>query len=95
MTREHVSILRRYTDNVVVVFDSDESGRKAAMRSLDVLLEEGLLPHVAPLPTGKDPDSYITEMGREKFDELIENSTSWVEFFIDMSIDQYRKADLR
>ncbi len=94
LTREHVSILRRYTENVVVIFDSDESGKKAAMRSLDVLLEEGLLPHVAPLPPGKDPDSYITEMGKEKFDELIENSTSWVEFFIDISIDQYRKGKL-
>jgi len=94
VTREHVSILRRYTENVVVIFDSDESGKKAAMRSLDVLLEEGLLPHVAPLPPGKDPDSYITEMGKEKFDELIENSTSWVEFFIDISIDQYRKGKL-
>ncbi|MCK5391150.1 MAG: DNA primase [Deltaproteobacteria bacterium] len=94
LTREHVSILRRYTDNVVVIFDSDESGRKAAMRSLDVLLEEGLMPHVAPLPLGKDPDSYIIEMGRGKFAELIENSTSWVEFFIDMTFDQYRKGRL-
>jgi DNA primase len=94
LTREHVSILRRYTNNVVVIFDSDESGRKAAMRSLDVLLEEGLMPHVAPLPPGKDPDSYITEMGRGKFAELIGNSTSWVEFFIDMTFDQYRKGRL-
>ena len=92
LTREHVSMLRRYTDNVVVIFDSDESGRKAAMRSLDVLLEEGLLPHVAPLPPGKDPDSYMTEMGKEKFAELIENSVSWVEFFIDMTFDRQRKG---
>jgi len=94
LTREHVSMLRRYTDNVVVIFDSDESGRKAAMRSLDVLLEEGLLPHVAPLPPGKDPDSYMTEMGKEKFAELIENSVSWVEFFIDMTFDRQRKGML-
>ncbi|MEE8298559.1 MAG: toprim domain-containing protein, partial [Thermodesulfobacteriota bacterium] len=94
LTREHVSMLRRYTDNVVVIFDSDESGRKAAMRSLDVLLEEGLLPHVAPLPPGKDPDSYMTEMGKEKFAELIENSVSWVEFFIDMTFDRQRKGVL-
>ncbi|MEM7007832.1 MAG: DNA primase [Thermodesulfobacteriota bacterium] len=92
LTREHVSLLKRYTENVIVIFDSDESGRKAAMRSLDVLLEEGLLPHVAALPSGKDPDSFITEMGVEKFEALLDNSTSWVEFFIDMSIDRYKKG---
>ncbi len=92
LTREHVGVLKRYTDNVVVMFDSDESGRKAAVRSLDALLEEGLLPHVAPLPAGKDPDSYISEEGPEKFAQLIEDSVSWVEFFIEMSIDRYKKG---
>jgi len=94
LTREHVSILRRYTDNVVVLFDSDESGRKAAKKSLDVLLEEGLLPYVVPLPSAKDPDSYITEEGLDKFYELIENPISWVEFWIDMTIDRQRKGML-
>ncbi len=92
LTREHVGILKRYTDNVVVMFDSDESGRKAAVRSLDALLEEGLLPHVAPLPAGKDPDSYISDEGPEQFAQLIEDSVSWVEFFIEMSIDRYKKG---
>jgi len=91
-TREHVSILRRYTDNVVVLFDSDESGRNAAKKSLDVLLEEGLLPHVIPLPSAKDPDSYITEFGLDKFQNLIEHPVSWVEFWIDMTIDRQRKG---
>ncbi len=92
LTREHVSMLRRYTNNVVVLFDSDESGRKAAKKSLDVLLEEGLLPHVAPLPSGKDPDSYINEEGLDKFNELIENPISWVEFWFDMTGDYQKKG---
>ena len=92
LTREHVSMLRRYTNIVVVLFDSDESGRKAAKKSLYVLLEEGLLPHVAPLPSGKDPDSYINEEGLDKFNELIENPISWVEFWFDMTGDYQKKG---
>jgi len=94
LTREHVSILRRYTDNIVFIFDGDVSGRKAILGSLNVLLEEGVIPHVVELPLGKDPDSYITEMGKEKFAELIENSTSWVNFSIDMTFDKQRKGML-
>jgi len=94
LTHDHVMILRRYTDNVVVLFDSDESGIKAALRSLDVLLEEGLMPHVVPLPAGNDPDSFIAQHGIEKFTELIENSASWVDFFIDRTINRYREGSL-
>ncbi|MEK6223307.1 MAG: DNA primase [Thermodesulfobacteriales bacterium] len=92
LTREHVSILRRYTNNVVVLFDSDESGRKAAKKSLDMLLDEGLLPHVAELPPGKDPDLYIIEEGLDKFNALIENSISWVDFWFDMTRDRQKKG---
>ena len=92
LTREHVSILKRYTENVVVIFDSDDAGEKAAMRSLDVLLEEGLLPYVVPLPAGMDPDSYIAGEGLNKFTELIENSASWVDFWFDMTSDRQKKG---
>jgi DNA primase len=94
LTHDHVIMLRRYTENVVVLFDSDESGVKAAIRSLDVLLEEGVMPHVAPLPEGYDPDSYITQNGVEKFTELIENSSSWVDFYIDRTVNRYREGSL-
>jgi len=92
LTREHVSLLRRYTKNVVVLFDSDESGRKAAKKSLDVLLSEGLLPHIVPLPPGKDPDSYIKEEGVDNFNKEIEKSISWVDFWFDMTSDRQKKG---
>lgn len=92
LTREHVSLLRRYTKNVVVLFDSDESGRKAAKKSLDVLLDEGLLPYIVPLPPGKDPDSYIKEKGVDNFNKEIEKSISWVDFWFDMTSDRQKKG---
>lgn len=92
LTREHVSLLRRYSNNVVILFDSDESGRNAAKKSLNVLLEEGLLPHVVPLPAGKDPDSFMKEEGLDKFNESIENSISWVDFWFDMTLTRQKKG---
>ncbi len=94
LTHDHGVILRRYTENVVVLFDSDESGIKASLRSLDVLLEEGLMPRVVPLPEGEDPDSFIKEHGVEKFSELIEHSESWIDFFIDRTLNRYRGGSL-
>ena len=94
LTHDHGAILRRYTENVVVLFDSDESGVKASLRSLDVLLEEGLMPHVAPLPAGEDPDSFIKKHGPEKFMGLISSSKSWIDFFTDRALEQYREGSL-
>ncbi|MCL4243905.1 MAG: DNA primase, partial [Candidatus Dadabacteria bacterium] len=73
LTRDHAGVLKRYTDRYVVIFDGDESGIKAAVRSLDVFLEEGLLPNVVILPEGTDPDSFVSERGKDALLSLIEN----------------------
>ena len=92
LTRDHAVTLRRYTDRIVVVFDGDESGVKAALRSLDVFLEEGLLPSVVILPGGHDPDSFLTANGREKFDRLVDESPSLLDFYVANTVDDYRKG---
>jgi DNA primase len=94
LTRDHVVALRRYTDRVVVVFDGDEAGQKAAVRSLDVFLEEGLLPRVVLLPEGNDPDSFITTRGKEGFNKLIEESPTLLDFYIENTIKEYRNGEL-
>jgi DNA primase len=75
LTRDHAGVLKRYTDRYVVIFDGDESGIKAAVRSLDVFLEEGLLPNVVILPEGTDPDSFVSERGKDALLSLIEDNT--------------------
>lgn len=92
VTREHVSLLRRYTENVLVIFDEDEAGSKSADKSLDVLLPEGILPYVLQLEGGQDPDSFIKEQGLEKFKEKIGQSVRGVEFRINMARDQLLKG---
>ncbi len=94
LTRDHISVLRRYTDRFVVVFDGDESGAKAAVRSLDIFLEEGLLPKVVLLPEGKDPDSFLAEKGKDEFLSLMENSPTLLDFHTENIIRECRKGEI-
>jgi len=92
LTRDHVGVLKRYTDRYVVIFDGDESGIKAAVRSLDVFLEEGLLPNVVILPEGEDPDSFLSERGKDALLSLIENARGLLDFYIDNTVREYRSG---
>ncbi len=94
LTREHASILRRYTSNIVFIYDGDVSGQKAILSSFDMLLEEGISLHIAPLPAGADPDSHMREMGPEKFKQEIDDSIPWVDFWFDMTVSNQRKGKI-
>lgn len=82
LTSQHSSLIGRYAEKVVLLFDSDAAGNMAAKRGIDTLAETELSVRVASLPEGKDPDEYILENGREKFEEYLRSrSYSMVEFF--------------
>lgn len=63
MTEDHARLLRRYTERVVLLFDSDEAGLRATFRAADVLLARGIRPAVATLPEGEDPDTVVRDGG--------------------------------
>ena len=67
LTLEQIRIIRRYTSNVTIVFDSDKAGQTASLRALDLLLENELTVRVMTLPKGDDPDSLIRKEGKESF----------------------------
>ncbi|WP_225747452.1 DNA primase [Eikenella sp. Marseille-P7795] len=73
-TAEHVKILMRHTDSVYFCFDGDAAGRKAAWRALENALpqlKDGKSLHFLFLPEGHDPDSYVREHGRERFEDML------------------------
>ena len=74
LTPQHAKLLKRYTKNVLVLFDGDASGKLAAERSLPVLLAEDLLPRIVVIPKGQDPDDYIHQKGVEEFKQLMNSS---------------------
>ncbi len=81
-TAEHSRILKRYADEVVLCFDSDEAGQNAAVRSLDHLLESGLAVRVAVVPPPHDPDSFIKANGGEAFRALIEKAEGFFDYYL-------------
>ncbi len=79
-TPKQARILRRYVEEVVLCFDSDAAGLKAAERSLPSLLEERLAVRVVTLPPGEDPDSLIRSRGGEAFREVVQQARDYFEF---------------
>jgi len=83
LTREQIQILRRFTKNVVLLFDPDQAGRQAAERSLKLFLEEGIHGWVLRLPEGYDPDAYIRKFGPERLNDLIRKAPSLTDYYIE------------
>ena len=80
LTDEQVQLLSRFTKNIVVLFDADPAGQKAATRSIEILLKAGFDVKLITLPNGEDPDSYIINFGTEEFNKQIENAQEFLEF---------------
>ena len=81
-TDQHARIIKRYVDEVVLCFDSDEAGQNAAVRSLDHLLASGLAVRVAVMPAPHDPDSFIKANGGEAFRKLVENADGFFDYYL-------------
>ena len=81
-SKEHVELLRKYADSVLLVFDGDSAGRKAALRTGALFLETGLPVRVAALPPGDDPDSLIRDKGPDAFRAVLDAGVSLTAFQI-------------
>ncbi len=82
LTDAHARLLKRYADEVILVFDADIAGQNAALRGAEVLLQEGLTVRIAALPKGEDPDTLIVQRGESAFSALLEQAHSLVGFHV-------------
>lgn len=82
LTLNHAKQIKKYCDKVVLCFDGDNAGKKATVKSIDILLNAGLNVNVINLPKGDDPDDYVLKNGVERFKNLIDNAYYWVEYLI-------------
>ena len=101
-TADHARIIKRYVNEVMLCFDSDEAGQNAAVRSLDHLLASGLAVRVAVVPAPHDPDSFIKANGGEAFRKLVEDAEGFFDYYLnrlckldDPNTDKGRNAILR
>ncbi len=90
LTADHARILKRYVDEVVLCFDSDEAGQNAAVRSLDALLESGLSIRVASVPEGHDPDSLVRSSA-DTLRKLIADAPGYFEFRLNQLCREHDK----
>jgi DNA primase len=101
-TDQHARIIKRYANEVVLCFDSDNAGQNAIVRSLDHLLAAELAVRVAVVPAPHDPDSFIKANGGEAFRALVENAEGFFDYLLkrllatnDATSDKGRLAILR
>jgi len=83
ITSEQARVMKKYTNRVVISYDSDEAGQKAANRAIGLLEEAGIEAKVLKMTGAKDPDEYIKKFGADGFRKLIEESRGKFEFKLD------------
>jgi DNA primase len=82
LTPGHARLLRRFTGQVVVNFDQDAAGQRAAHKSIEILLEEGLRVCVVELPPGHDPDTFLKEEGADAYRRRLEEAPAFMDWLI-------------
>ena len=93
-TESQARILKRYVSEVVLCFDADAAGQKAAERSLEPLLENNLVVRVAEMTPGEDPDSLVRKEGAEKFRARIAGARDFFDFWIEREVSTRNLSNL-
>ena len=93
LTSGHASLMSRYTKEVLLTYDSDEAGQKAALRGIPILREAGIKPRVVNLAPYKDPDEFIKAEGQEAFEKRLSEAMNYFLFEVQVMERQYNLAD--
>jgi DNA primase len=100
LTQEQVRLIKRFTQNITILYDGDAAGIKASIRGIDLVLEEGMNVKIVLLPDNEDPDSYSKKLSKEEFLKFLqENETDFIRFKTQLLLaeannDPVKKADL-
>jgi DNA primase len=99
LTEGHARNLRRRTRNLVLLFDGDEAGQRAVLRALEMVLPQGLRVRAAALPSGEDPDDFMTRNGSEALRDLIDSAPPALDLTIQRALaggceTPWEKADV-
>jgi DNA primase len=87
LTMDQLRLIKKYTNNLTIIYDGDAAGVKAALRGLDMALEEGLNVKLVLIPDKEDPDSYVNKVGAASFREFIDkNKRDFILFQLDVQL---------
>lgn len=89
LTPDQLRLIKKFTNNLTIIYDGDSAGIKAALRGLDLALEEGLDVKLLLIPDNEDPDSYVNKVGAAKFSDFIkENKKDFVLFQLKVMLQE-------
>jgi DNA primase len=89
LTPDQLRLVKKYTNNLTIIYDGDGAGVKAAVRGMDLALEEGLNVRLVLIPDNEDPDSYVNKIGATAFKEFVENNKKdFVIFQLGLSLEE-------
>ena len=100
LTQDQLRLVRKYTNNLTIIYDGDAAGIKAALRGLDLALEEGLNVKLVLIPDKEDPDSYVNKVGASAFNEFVRsNKKDFILFQLEVALkdagtDSTKKSDV-
>jgi DNA primase len=100
LTKDQIKLIRRYTNNITILYDGDAAGIKASFRGIDLILEEGMNVKVVLFPAGEDPDSYSKKVSSTDFEHYIkEHMQDFISFKADILLkdcenDPLKRAEL-
>ena len=89
LTPQHIRTLKRYTKNLITLFDADQAGVQATLRSLPLFLEEEVAGKTVILPNGEDPDGFLRKGNLEDFTKRVEQAVPLVDFFFQRLMRTY------
>ncbi|HMN32621.1 MAG TPA: DNA primase [Chitinophagaceae bacterium] len=96
LTEGQLNLIKRFTNNLTILYDGDAAGIKAALRGLDMAIEHGMNVHVVLLPDNHDPDSYITSVGAENFNQFIaQNKKDIIVFKLEVSLKEAKDDSVK
>ena len=93
ITPDHGKLIKRFVEDVVIVFDSDQAGIKASKTAAAILLESGLEVKILSVPENEDPDSFLRKKGREAFEALLKSPSHVIDFFVEHGGKKHIVAD--
>lgn len=96
LTEGQISLIKRYTPNICIIFDGDHAGLKASFRGIDLILTQDMNVSVLPLPEGDDPDTLIKKIGKEGFEKFLKDKKkNFIMFKMQMLISEAKNDPIK
>ncbi len=96
LTKDQIRLIKRYTNNITILYDGDAAGIKAALRGIDLILEEGMNVKVLLFPDGEDPDSYSKKVSNEELEKFIaQNKQDFIRYITSLLYDDAKNDPIK